>query len=42
MKKFIYSLILAVVCFSSFTSCTEEEVKPQTEIDNSGGKPIKE
>jgi len=42
MKRLIYSLILVVICFSTFTSCIEEEVKPQTEIDNSGGKPIKE
>jgi len=42
MKKIIYSLILVAICFSTLTSCTEEEVKPQTEIDNSGGKAIKE
>jgi hypothetical protein len=43
MKKFIYSLILVAISFSAFTSCTEEEVKPQTEQGGStGGNPIKE
>jgi hypothetical protein len=43
MKKFIYSLALVALSFAAFTSCTEEEVKPQTEQDGSkGGNPIKE
>jgi len=42
MKKFIYSLILVGLSFSAFTSCTEEEVKPQTDSTNAGGVPIRE
>jgi hypothetical protein len=37
MKKIIYILALAFVCAASFTSCTEEEVKPSTELENGGG-----
>ncbi len=42
MKKFIYSLILVALSFSAFTSCTEEEVKPQIDSSNAGGVPIRE
>jgi len=42
MKKLIYSLILALLSFSALTSCTEEEVKPQVESNNTGGSAIKE
>jgi hypothetical protein len=36
MKKFIYILLFAFVCAGSFTSCTEEEVKPTSELENGG------
>ncbi|MEY4931122.1 MAG: hypothetical protein RI909_1846 [Bacteroidota bacterium] len=42
MKKVIYILLLISLTSVSFTSCTEEEVKPQTEGSNGGGSPIKE
>lgn len=37
-------VIIAIASFSAivFTSCTDEEVKPQTETMNNGGSPIKE
>jgi hypothetical protein len=37
MKKFIYILVLSLVCAVSFTSCTEEEVAPSSELENGGG-----
>ena len=37
MKKFIYILLFTVVCAASFTACTEEEVKPTSELENGGG-----
>ena len=37
MKKFIYILLLAFACAASFTACTEEEVKPSSELENGGG-----
>jgi hypothetical protein len=36
MKKIIYILVLAFVCAASFTSCTEEEVAPKSELENGG------
>jgi hypothetical protein len=42
MKKILYLIILLTLSVSTFTSCTEEEVKPQTEGNNGGGSPIKE
>jgi len=42
MKKLVYLLIVISLSAASITSCTEEEVKPQTEGGNSGGVPIKE
>ncbi|HNV30480.1 MAG TPA: hypothetical protein PKJ83_15145 [Cyclobacteriaceae bacterium] len=43
MKKIIYAIILVATTFTVVTSCTEEEVKPQTESGgNAGGSPIKE
>ena len=36
MKKFIYILLFSSVCAVSFSSCTEEEVAPSTELDNGG------
>ncbi len=42
MKKLIYLLMIVVLTSTSFTGCTEEEVKPQTGGSNAGGSPIKE
>jgi len=39
MKKVIYTLLFATVCALSFTACSEEEVKPSTELENGGGSP---
>jgi len=36
MKKVIYTLLFVTACFLSFTACTEEEVKPSTELENGG------
>ncbi len=41
MKKLLYLIIILSLSAATFSSCTEEEVKPQTE-GNSGGAPIKE
>ncbi len=42
MKKLLYLLFLVTMLSTTITSCTEEEIKPQTEGSNSGGSPIKE
>jgi hypothetical protein len=42
MKKLIYLFLFISMASVSITACTEEEVKPQTEGNNSGGSPIKE
>ena len=42
MKKLFYLLIILSLSTATFTSCTEEEVKPQVEGSNLGGIPIKE
>ena len=39
MKKLIYILLVAFTTSLTFTSCTEEEVTPSSEIVNSG-KPL--
>jgi hypothetical protein len=36
MKKLIYILLLSFVTAVSFTSCTEEDVKPSTELNGGG------
>lgn len=36
MKKVIYSLLFVTVCALSFTACSEEEIKPSTELENGG------
>ncbi len=44
MKKLFYLITIALLASISITSCTEEEVKPQTELRNGGGSasdPIK-
>lgn len=38
MKKLIYILMFALVTAVSFTSCTEEEVAPSTELENGLGE----
>lgn len=40
MKKFVYILLLAAFSSIAFTSCTEEEVTPSTELENGGGGEI--
>ena len=37
MKKLLYIFLFAAASAVSITSCTEEEVKPNTELDNGGG-----
>lgn len=37
MKKLLYIFLLAFVCALTITACTEEEVKPNSELDNGGG-----
>lgn len=37
MKKIIYSLVIASIVAFSFSSCTEEEVRPQENQLNGGG-----
>jgi hypothetical protein len=44
MKKLFYILFAVTTISLTVTSCTEEEVKPKTELDNGGGgamEPIK-
>lgn len=41
MKKNIYLFLLISITAVSISSCTDEEVKPQTEA-NGGGAPLKE
>lgn len=36
MKKVIYTLLLVAASALTFTACSEEEVKPSTELENSG------
>ena len=38
MKKIIYILLIGFTSLVTFSSCTEEEVKPSTEF-NGGGAP---
>ena len=37
MKKFIYILLVVLVSTVAFTSCTEEEVAPSSELENGQG-----
>jgi hypothetical protein len=37
MKKLFYILFAVATISLTVTSCTEEEVKPKTELDNGGG-----
>lgn len=44
MKKLMYIIALAFAASLTITSCTEEEIKPQSETSNNGGgaiEPIK-
>jgi hypothetical protein len=36
MKKIIYTLLILFVCALAFTSCTEEEVTPTSELNGGG------
>lgn len=38
MKKLLYLFALAIATSLSITSCSEEEIKPQTELMNGGGE----
>lgn len=40
MKKLLYIFLFAAASAVSITSCTEEEVKPNTELDNGGGNEL--
>jgi hypothetical protein len=42
MKKLLYLVTILSLSIATFSSCTEEEVKPQIEGSNAGGSPIKE
>jgi hypothetical protein len=42
MKKLLFILLLISLTSVTITSCTEEEVKPQTESSGVGGEKIKE
>jgi hypothetical protein len=37
MKKLLYIFLLAFVSTLTITACTEEEVKPTSQLDNGGG-----
>jgi hypothetical protein len=36
MKKIIYGFLIAVASLTLFTGCTEEEVKPKSELESGG------
>ena len=40
MKKLLYLLAFALLTSVSMTSCTEEEIAPQTELRNGGGEAL--
>lgn len=37
MKKIIYTLLFAIASSLTISACTEEEVKPQSDLSNGGG-----
>ena len=37
MKKLLSILFISLACSLAFTSCTEEEVTPNTELNGGGG-----
>jgi hypothetical protein len=37
MKKIIYAILFAMATSFAVTACTEEEVKPNSELDSAGG-----
>jgi hypothetical protein len=37
MKKLIYILLLSISASLTFTSCTEEEITPSSELGGGGG-----
>lgn len=42
MKKLLYLVLFIAMSTATLTSCTEEEVKPQSGTENGAGGPIKE
>lgn len=42
MKKLFAIILFAFFSAIAFTSCTDEEVKPQVESNNGGGSGVKE
>jgi hypothetical protein len=44
MKKLLYILFVVTLATSTFSACTDEEVRPSVEYGggNAGGSPIKE
>lgn len=42
MKKVIYTLLFVASCMLTFNACSEEEVKPSTELENGGGNAIRQ
>ena len=36
MKKLFYAVLFAVITAMSVTACTEEEIKPNTELNGGG------
>jgi hypothetical protein len=42
MKKLLYLIVVLTLSAVSLSSCTEDEVKPQTDGVSTGGSPIKE
>lgn len=37
MKKLLYIFLLALASSLTFTACSDEEIKPSSELDNGGG-----
>lgn len=37
MKKLLYIFLFLSSSLATFTSCSEEEIKPASELENSGG-----
>ncbi len=37
MKKLFYSLVLATFVSVALSACSDEEIKPSTELDNGAG-----
>ncbi len=37
MKKFIIFILFALTLATTFTACTDEEIKPKTDLNNNPG-----